>query len=109
MDQQTLLSDTPKNLIEKYRKVLKANNVAFDKMIVFGSFAKKTQHMASDLDVCVVSKEFGKDAFAEMIMLAKYAAQVDSLIEPHPYSPQDLADKWDPLAHEIRIHGIIIQ
>ncbi|MEK7165910.1 MAG: nucleotidyltransferase domain-containing protein [Patescibacteria group bacterium] len=109
MDQKSLLSDAPENLLKRYKKVLKDNNVQVEQLILFGSFAKKTQHPASDLDVCVVSRDFGKDAFGEMIMLAKYASEVDTLIEPHPYSPADLADKWDPLAVEIRKHGIVIE
>lgn len=109
MGQQTLLSDTPKNLIRKYRQVLEANNIVVDKIIVFGSFAKKTQHSASDLDVCVVSSMFGKQPFDEMVMLAKHAAQVDSLIEPHPYNAKDLNDRWDPLAIEIRKYGIVME
>ena len=109
MAQQKLLSDSPQNLLKKYRKVLEDQHLTIDKLILFGSFAKNTHHIASDLDVCVVSKEFGKDAFGEMIMLAKYAATVDSLIEPHPYSPEDLADQWDPQANEIRKYGIVIE
>ncbi len=109
MDQQTLLSDTPKNLIKKYRKILKNNNIPVEKLILFGSFAKNTQYKGSDLDLCVVSHRFGKQPFAEMVMLAKFAAQVDSLIEAHPYSPKDLDDKWDPLANEIRKYGVVVE
>ena len=109
MDQQSLLTDKPQNLLKRYRKVLEANNIAVEKMILFGSFAKKTQHPASDLDVCVVSKKFGKDSFGEMVNLAKYAAQVDSMIEPHPYTPEELNDPWDPLAREILKYGKVIE
>lgn len=108
MDQHTLLTDTPRNLLKRYRKVLKDNNIPVEKLILFGSFAKNTEHEASDVDVCVVSKKFSKDAFGEMVNLAKFAAQVDTLIEPHPYTPEDLNDPWDPLANEIRKYGIII-
>ena len=41
-----------------------------------------------------------------MVFLKKLTTQVDSMIEPHPYHPQDLKEKWDPLACEIRKHGI---
>lgn len=30
------------------------------------------------------------------------------MIEPHPYSPQGLQDKYDPLATEIRNTGITV-
>ena len=109
MDKQSLLSDKPENLLKKFKKVLENNQIPVEKLILFGSFTKKSQHGESDLDVCVVSKVFGKDSFGEMIRLSKYAAQVDSLIEPHPYSPEDLESLWDPLAQEIRNTGIQVE
>jgi uncharacterized protein len=108
MAQSTLLSDTPVNLIQKYRTVLVSAGIPVKQMILFGSYAKNMPHAASDLDVCVVSESFGPDAFAEMVRLAKLAHPIDALIEPHPYTPEGLLDKWDPLAQEIRTHGVVV-
>ncbi len=105
---QSLLTDSPKNLLVKYGKALSDAHIPVDKMILFGSYAKKTPHQGSDIDVCVVSSIFGQNPFDEMVMLAKIASKIDSLIEPHPYSPTELMDPWDPLAYEIRTHGVSI-
>ncbi len=108
MAQKTLLSDTPENLIHKYYQVLRNNNVSVEQIILFGSHAKKEFSNSSDVDICVVSKSFGDDSFSEMIDLSKLAVDVDPLIEPHPYNPKDLQNKWDSLAQEITKHGIRI-
>lgn len=108
MDQQTLLNDTPENLIRKYKLVLTEAGIPVERMILFGSYAKKTPRPWSDVDVCVVSKTFGKRPFYEMLQLAHFTQSVDTMIEPHPYHPDDLADKYDTLAKEIRTYGVVI-
>ena len=105
MAKKTILSDKPENLVRKYYQVLKRAKIPVKKIILFGSYAKGNPKPWSDLDLCVVSKKFGKQEFDEMVMLKKLTSQVDSMIEPHPYHPKDLLDKWDPLADEIRKHG----
>lgn len=108
MDQKSILTDTPTNLIRKYRQVLMADGIPIEKIILFGSYAKGTAKPWSDLDLCVVSPIFGKDSHDEMVRLMKLTSTVDDMIEPHPYNSTDLADPWDPLAHEIMTHGKVI-
>lgn len=106
---QSLLTDTPENLIRKYSKALREANIPVEALILFGSYAKHTETASSDVDVCVVSSLFGKHPFDEMVMLAKIAATIDPMIELHPYSLEDLQDEWDPLAREIRNYGKVIE
>lgn len=108
MAQKTVLSDTPKKLIAKYYQVLKAHRIAVDQMILFGSYAIGKQKIWSDVDVCVVSKSFGKNEWKERMLLKRLTDTVDTLIEPHPVHPRDLADIYDPFTSEIRNHGIRI-
>jgi predicted nucleotidyltransferase len=72
---------------------------------MFGSFAKGKEKNYSDLDLCVVSPAFGKDTHKELVNLMILAGKVDDMIEPHPYHPKDLKDKWDPLAYQIKKTG----
>ena len=109
MVQKTILKDTPKNLIDAYRKILERNGIKVEKIILFGSYAKGTPRPWSDLDICVVSKQFGKDPHDEMVKLMHLTIDIDPMIEPHPYSPKDLADFYDPLAYEINKTGKVIQ
>lgn len=108
MAQKSLLNDKPETLVEKYRQLLIKHGIPIEKMILFGSWAKGKAKLYSDLDICVVSKKFGRDPFSEMVMLKKIASKIEPLIEPHPYNPADLADPWDPLAAEIRKSGMVV-
>lgn len=105
MDTKTILSDTPANLLQKYRAVLLREGIPVKQMILFGSYAKGTAKPWSDLDICVVSPAFGKNSYDERVKLAKLTLGVDTMIEPHPYHPRDLANPYDPLAAEIRRNG----
>lgn len=102
---KSFLTDKPNNLINKFYQKLLEKNIPVEKLILFGSYAKGTQKAWSDLDICVVSKKFGKDRFDERVFLQNLALDIEPLIEPHPYSPKDLEDKWDPLADQIRKYG----
>jgi len=106
MAQKSILNDKPESLIKKYYQVLVREGLPVEKIILFGSYAKGNPKPFSDIDLCVVSKKFGKNGYDEMVYLKKLTTQVDSMIEPHPYHPKDLKEKWDPLAYEIRKHGI---
>lgn len=73
---------------------------------VFGSWAKGSATDESDIDVCVISPNFGKDYIQEMVDLRKVSLSVDSRIEPIPFTPQDYADRLGSLASEIRKNSI---
>jgi len=95
-------------LIRDYRNHLENNGISVSQMILFGSQAKGTARNGSDIDLCVVSPNFGHDRHNERVMLMNYGLSVSTLIEPHPYSPNELTDKYDPLADEIRETGIVV-
>lgn len=94
--------------IRAYKKTLLENGVKIDRLILFGSQAKGKAKSYSDIDLCVVSPQFGKDSFEERVKLMQLTDSVTLNIEPHPYHPRDLQDRYDPLAAEIRKHGIVI-
>ncbi len=97
-------------IIRAYKQKLETLGIPVDKIILFGSRAKQTARSDSDIDLCIVSKAFGKDYHQEMVQLLKVAHELtlDQVIEPHPYHPLDLTDRYDSLAAEINSHGITI-
>lgn len=105
MAYQTILTDTPESLIKRYYAVLLQNGVDVDRLILFGSYAKGTARYDSDVDVCVVSRAFGKNGFDDMVKLKKLTIPVDTILEPFPFHPDDLNDRYNPLAAEIRSFG----
>ena len=86
--------------------LLKQNNIKVSRAIVFGSHAKGKANEDSDLDVAVISSQFGRNSVKEMFMLREIALQVDSHIEPIPLTPQDVKDNYSTLIQEINKYGI---
>jgi predicted nucleotidyltransferase len=83
--------------------------VRVKKVIVYGSQASGRYRKDSDIDVAVVSPDFGKNRTKEGINLFRIASLVDSRIEPVPVSEKSFyADTWVPLIYEIRSKGIEI-
>jgi predicted nucleotidyltransferase len=93
--------------IKKYRAVLIRRGIRVKKMILYGSFAKGSAHAASDIDIAVVSPDFGNDRFEEGGMLFELAQEIDARIEPVPISLNAFKnDTWIPLIYEIKSTGI---
>ena len=80
-------------IIKRYAEALKEKGVNFRKIILFGSYAAGRQRRDSDIDIAVVSGDFGKDRFEEGVLLSK----------------EDFNEEtWQTLLHEIKSKGIEI-
>ena len=99
-------SETKK--VNKFLQLLRQQGFNISRAILFGSYAKGKANADSDIDIAVVSPQFGKDITEEMMMLRKIALKVDSHIEPVPLRPDDLDDNFSTLAQEIKRYGIDI-
>ncbi len=66
----------------KEYSVLLNKHMAFDKVYLFGSYAKNTNHSDSDIDVAIVVNQIEGDYFAIQPLLWKLRRQVDDRIEP---------------------------
>ncbi len=94
--------------VNKFRETIEAAGVPVEKMVVFGSQAKGGATEDSDIDVCVVSKSFGKDDIDEMQWLFKKTRFVDTRIEPYPLSLEEFKNGYSPIIDEIRKYGIVV-
>jgi predicted nucleotidyltransferase len=73
---------------------------------LFGSYANNKQRSESDIDVALVIDNLrDADRFDTQVRLMMIASQIDTRIEPHPISSQDL-DSNNPFALEIKRTGI---
>lgn len=106
MAKQARLSKSTIGKINTFTQMVKQQGISISKVILFGSYAKGGTHADSDIDVAIVSTQFGKDTVEEMMMLRKIALKVDSRIEPVPFCPEDLDDDLSTLAQEIKRYGI---
>ena len=75
---------------------------------LYGSYAKQTADINSDIDVCVVSPDLGKDLIDEMVKLKQIARKIDDRIEAVPFGIADFSDPFDPLVFQIKNTGIKI-
>jgi len=94
--------------IKEYVGILKKDGLPIKKVILFGSYAKGTQHKWSDLDVCIVSPKF-HDFFDDMQYL--FIKRIDNTIphiEPIGFNPKDFREQ-SSLVQEIKKHGIEIK
>jgi predicted nucleotidyltransferase len=104
MAKRATLNEVTKT-VKNYLRLLKKEGVGVERGILFGSFAKGSAKDDSDIDLCVVAPEFGKDPVAETSRLKFYTWDIDPCIEVVSYSPADLAVEEDPLAYEITKYG----
>lgn len=92
-------------LVQNFAKKVSSSGIPVSDAILFGSWAKGTATDNSDIDVCIVSPQLGKDWVSEVVSLRQLALDIDSRIEPVPLNPQDMHDKFHPLACEINKFG----
>jgi len=96
-----------KEKLKQFSKALKTNGIRVSKVILYGSRAGGKFHEDSDIDVAIVSPDFGKDRFEEGKRLFQIAYKIDPRIEPVPVSLKSYkTDTWVPLIYAIREKGI---
>ena len=96
--------------IRRYLEFLIYNNIQISSAILFGSFATGESDEDSDIDLAVISPDFGHDRFNESVMLKKLTLGIDPDISPRPYSDKQYQDakQGDFLFDEIIQKGRII-
>lgn len=95
-----------KKVVQNFVKQLRKDRFPFERVYLFGSFAKNLQTKWSDIDVCVVSSKFaGKqwDEFERKLWISRRA--IDSRIEPIGITARELRGS-SPLAAEIKETGV---
>ena len=92
-------------IVQKYvDKILE--NYHVEAIILFGSYAKGTEHEDSDIDIAVVTDDIENDVFEEEVKLMVLRRGIDYRIEPHIIRIQDYKEKNDPFIQEVINTGI---
>jgi uncharacterized protein len=100
------LSPETLRIARQYRYALNSAGIKVDDLLVFGSQAKGTAQPTSDIDIAVVSSQFSRDYSDERVRLMRLGNKISLAIEPHPFHPDDLNDRWSTFAQEIKKYGI---
>ncbi|HPJ43319.1 MAG TPA: nucleotidyltransferase domain-containing protein [Spirochaetota bacterium] len=92
------------------RKALRSNKIHGDIFILYGSYAAGKNRPDSDIDIAVISRDFGKNRFKEGSLLNYLTYKIDPLIEAVPFSLNEYMNKESisPLLHEIEKKGVIL-
>ena len=96
------------NTVRDYVYEICNSGVNIRKAILFGSFAKETQHEWSDIDVALVADEFTGVGFFDKQLFQHIGIKKPYIrIEAKTY-PTDYFQESDPLIEEIKNTGIEI-
>lgn len=102
------MNTDPIDIVKKYLAGVRQLGIRIDRAYLFGSYAKGKIWEGSDMDVCIVSDDFGRDYLNDKMLLNKAALKIDSRIEPVAYSPIDFENKYDSLVDEVKRFGILV-
>jgi predicted nucleotidyltransferase len=94
-----------KQIIDRYISALKENNIAVDRAVVFGSYAKGNSNEWSDIDVALVSNAFEGNWIKDRNKIRAITLSISSDIQVLPYRPEDFNPE-DPFVKEIIETGI---
>ncbi len=108
MAQNKNLKQEITEVARKYVNYVRDQGITVSEAYLFGSWAKGNAKKDSDIDVCVVSEQFGRDDIDELQRLLHLTRKVDLRIEPISLTPEDLANHYSTLSAEIRKYGIRI-
>jgi len=94
--------------MQAFVRVVLSHGIDVEKIILFGSFATGHTHRYSDIDLAVVSSQFGHDEISEMMALSRYALQASNRIEAIAVSKEMLRQKDHALIAEIERQGKVV-
>lgn len=93
-------------IVNKYVKVV-LENYKVKAIILFGSYAKGTNHKDSDIDIAIITDDLKcNDVFDEQLNLKKLRRNIDYRIEPHLIEVADYDNVETPFVEEIINTGI---
>jgi len=90
------------DIARKYAEIIKSI-YDYQRMFLFGSYAKGNPHEDSDIDIAIVFSDY-PNRFDRQVELMKLTRGVDTRIEPHPFREKEF-DLSDPLVMEIITYG----
>ena len=93
-------------IVKKYYAFLLEQKYKISSAYLFGSYAKGTEHLESDIDIAFIFNEL-TDEIDMQVELMKLRRRFDLRIEPHLFAQNDLKDS-NPFLEEILNTGISI-
>ena len=105
MDKKTIDNKLITEIVQKYvEKICEHYNVYA--IILFGSYAKGTEHKDSDIDIAIITDDIENDIFEEELNLMRLRRKIDTRIEPHIIRIEDYKKANTPFIQEVINTGI---
>lgn len=92
-------------IVQKYVEIICKNYKVYA-IILFGSYAKGTEHEDSDIDIAIITNDIENDVFDEELKLMKLRRNIDKRIEPHLIRIDDYKKAETPFIKEVINTGI---
>ncbi|MBA4407229.1 hypothetical protein C0389_08150 [bacterium] len=99
--------ETAINISKSFVSECKSLGLNFYKVLLFGSFARETAHLSSDVDLLLISDKFTNNIFDNLKLFSKVNIRYP-IIEAHPYSTSQYLS-GDDFINEIEKESIIIE
>ncbi|MGI6588574.1 MAG: nucleotidyltransferase domain-containing protein [Peptococcia bacterium] len=93
-------------IVKEYGKLVQ-EKVDIKYIYLYGSYAKGTHSLDSDIDIAVIGDDFIGDPIEDTLMLMRIRRKVDNRIEPRSFKTSEF-NLSNPLAREIISTGIKI-
>ena len=93
------------NILKQYIAIVKENYDVVA-IILFGSYAKGTEHEDSDIDIAIITNDIKTDKFDEEVKLTLLRRKIDNRIEPHIISINEYENDETPFIVEVKNTGI---
>lgn len=93
------------DIVLKYVKTI-CNQYKVEAIILFGSYAKGTEHEDSDIDIAIVIDEFKDNIVDEEVEFMMMREGIDYRIEPHIIRIDDYKNITNPFVQEVIETGI---
>ena len=79
------------NIAKSFVRDCKLAGLTFNKVLIFGSVAKDKLHEWSDVDLLLISDQFGDNVFENLKLYSKINIKYP-IIETHPYPTKSFKD-----------------
>ncbi len=76
--------ETAIEIASSFVEECRQNGLTFHKVLLFGSAANNTMHQWSDIDLLLISDQFGSNVFENLKLYVKINSKYP-IIETHPY------------------------
>ena len=93
-------------LARKFKKLLLRRGYPIERIVLYGSVAKGTAHLSSDIDIAVITNPFHESRVREGGEMLLASKDIDLRIETVTLHPGDFERPFFALAREIERTGI---